>query len=53
VTFGAHSATAVGCASTTMCTVVSPAGSGTVDIRVTVAGQQSPAASVDRFTYGN
>jgi len=33
--------------------VVSPAGSGTVDIRVTVAGQQSPAASVDRFTYGN
>jgi hypothetical protein len=53
VTFGGHSATAVGCASTTMCTAVSPPGSGTVNVEVTVAGLQSPAAPVNRFTYGN
>ena len=53
VTFGGHSATAVGCTSTNMCTAVSPPGSGTVNVQVTVAGQQSPAAPANRFTYSH
>jgi len=32
---------------------VSPPGSGTVNVQVTVAGEQSPAASVNRFTYSH
>lgn len=51
VTFGGRSATAVGCSSTEMCTAVSPPGSGTVNVQVTVAGEQSPAAPDNRFTY--
>lgn len=52
VTFGGGAATAVGCASTTTCTAVSPPGSGTVSVRVTVAGQQSLDVPADDFTYG-
>ncbi len=52
VTFGTVAATAVGCASATTCTAVSPPGSGTVSVRVTVAGQQSLDTPADDFTYG-
>jgi len=45
VNFGSiqNAANTVTCASATSCTATSPAGSGTVDVRVTVNGVQSPA----------
>ena len=52
VAFGTSAATGVSCASSTSCTATSPAGAlGTVDVRVTVAGQTSAAVTADRFTY--
>ena len=51
VHFGSTAAVAVGCASATTCTAVSPAGSGTVSVRVTVSGLQSPDTPADDFTY--
>ena len=51
VHFGNAAALAVGCASATTCTAVSPPGSGTVSVRVTVSGVQSPDTAADDFTY--
>jgi hypothetical protein len=51
VHFGNAAALAVGCASATTCTAVSPPGSGTVSVRVTVNGVQSPDTASDDFTY--
>ncbi len=52
VSFGAAAAGQVTCASTTSCTAVAPATTGTVDVTVTVNGQTSAASSGDLFSYG-
>jgi hypothetical protein len=51
ITIGPNRATNIACATTTSCTANTPAGSGTVDIRVTVNGAQSPATAADLFAY--
>jgi hypothetical protein len=51
VRFGSTPATGVSCSSTTSCVAASPAGSGTVDVTVTVGGQTSPTSPADAFTY--
>ncbi|MGH2586882.1 MAG: choice-of-anchor Q domain-containing protein [Dehalococcoidia bacterium] len=51
VAFGRNAATQVTCHSATQCTAVSPAGSGTVDVRVTVDGHTSPDTPADGFSY--
>ena len=51
VTFGLTPAAGVNVVSTTEITATSPAGTGTVDIRVSVSGLQSPANAGDRFAY--
>ncbi|MGD0320728.1 MAG: DUF4214 domain-containing protein [Acidimicrobiales bacterium] len=51
VDFGTTAATGVSCSTTTSCTATSPAGSGTVDVTVTVGGQTSATSSADEFTY--
>jgi hypothetical protein len=51
VAFGTTAGTSVSCASTTSCTATSPAGSGTVDVRVTVGGQTSAIVTADQFSY--
>jgi len=51
VSFGAAAATNVSCASVTQCTATSPAGAGTVDVVVTVAGQPSTFTNASKFTY--
>jgi hypothetical protein len=54
VNFGSTAANNVSCASATSCTATSPgaAGAGVVDVRVTVAGVQSPISRpADQFTY--
>ena len=51
IDFGAGHGTAVACASATSCSVTSPAGIGTVDVRVTLASQTSDAVAADRFAY--
>jgi hypothetical protein len=51
VAFGNKPATAVNCTTATQCTATSPAGSGTVDVIVSVGGQASAATGADRFTY--
>ncbi len=51
VAFGAAAATNVFCSSVTQCTATSPAGTGIVDVRVTVGGQTSAAVPASRFTY--
>jgi hypothetical protein len=51
VAFGANPATGVSCSSTTVCLATSPAGTGTVDVIVTVNGVASAANPADRFTY--
>lgn len=48
VRFGTNAATGMSCISTTQCSAVSPAGSGTVDVVVEVTGAASNALS---FTY--
>ncbi len=52
VKFGSAASTQVNCSSATSCHATSPAGSGTVDITVTVSGQTSATSSADQFTYG-
>jgi hypothetical protein len=51
IQFGSNAATGVNCSSTTQCTATSPAGSGTVDVRVSVGGLTSPVSPGDPFTY--
>jgi glucose/arabinose dehydrogenase len=51
VNFGAAPAPSVTCGTTTSCVATSPAGSGTVDVTVTVSGLTSAPTSADRFTY--
>src|SRR5205807_5512771 len=51
VAFGASSGTSVSCASVTQCTATSPAGSGTVSVRVTTAAGTSADTAADDFTY--
>jgi len=51
VTFGGWPATAVSCASTTSCSATSPAGSGTIDVTVTVSGLTSATGAADLFAY--
>ncbi|MBS0214168.1 MAG: IPT/TIG domain-containing protein [Proteobacteria bacterium] len=51
VTFGGTAATGFTVNSTTKITATSPAGSGTVDIRVTTVGGTSATSVADRFTY--
>jgi hypothetical protein len=50
VAFGATSATGVVCTASS-CTATAPAGSGTVDVRVTTTGGTSAIVSADQFTY--
>ena len=50
VAFGPTAATAVTCTATS-CTATSPAGTGTVDVKVTTPGGTSAATSADQFTY--
>ena len=50
VAFGATPATGVVC-SASSCTASAPAGSGTVDVRVTTTGGTSAVVSADQFTY--
>ncbi len=50
VAFGATAATGVAC-SASSCTATAPAGSGTVDVRVSTTGGTSPTSGADRFTY--
>lgn len=51
VTFGASPATGFTVNSATQITATAPAGTGTVDIRVTTAGGTSPTSAADQFTY--
>jgi hypothetical protein len=51
VNFGPNPSPTVSCISPTTCTAVSPAGSGTVDVRVTVDGVTTAITAGDRFTY--
>ncbi len=55
VTFGGVPTTPAGtfvtCASSTSCSVTSPAGTGTVDVRVQDPGGTSAVSAADKFTY--
>lgn len=51
VTFGTTPATSVSCESSTKCTATSPAGRGSVSVRVTTGGQQSADTPADDFIY--
>ncbi|MBJ7519947.1 MAG: IPT/TIG domain-containing protein, partial [Solirubrobacteraceae bacterium] len=51
VTFGGVNATGYTVDSPTQITATAPAGSGTVDVRVTTAGGQSANTAADNFTY--
>ena len=51
VNFGSVAATGVKVESPTQMSVTSPAGVGTVDVRVSVSGQESSASAADRFAY--
>ena len=51
VLFGAVAASSFTVNSATQITAVSPAGSGTVDVRVTTPGGTSATSNADRFTY--
>ena len=51
VTFGGNAATGVVVNSGTQITAISPAGTGTVDVRVTTAGGTSATSAADQFTY--
>jgi hypothetical protein len=51
IVFGATPATGVTCASVTSCQATSPAGAGTVSVRVTVNTQTSADTAADDFVY--
>ncbi|NLS01651.1 IPTL-CTERM sorting domain-containing protein, partial [Rhizobium sp. P38BS-XIX] len=51
VTFGGSAATGVTVVSGTTITATAPAGTGTVDVRVTTVGGTSAASAADQFTY--
>jgi IPT/TIG domain len=51
VAFGATPAAVFPCTSSTSCQAIAPAGSGTVSVRVTVAGLTSADTPADDFTY--
>jgi hypothetical protein len=51
VAFGVNAAIGATCSSTTVCAATSPAGTGRVDVIVTVNGVPSAAVAVDQFTY--
>jgi hypothetical protein len=51
VTFGERAGTNVDVTSPTALTVTAPAGSGTVDVRVTTSSGTSPKGTADHFTY--
>jgi hypothetical protein len=51
VAFGGKPAASVTCSGATSCTAISPSGTGTVDLGVTVGGQVSASGPRDRFTY--
>jgi hypothetical protein len=51
VAFGASPGTEVTVNSSSSLTVTAPTGSGTVDVRVTVAGETSPETFSDRYSY--
>jgi hypothetical protein len=51
IAFGNQPATGVSCSSSTQCTASAPSGTGTIDITATVAGQISPPAPGDQYTY--
>ncbi len=51
VTFGVTAATGFTVDSATQITATSPAGSGTVDVRVTTGASTSATSSADQFTY--
>ncbi len=51
VSFGSIAASGVSVQSPTQILATSPAGVGTVDVRVSVSGQESPANAGDRFAY--
>ncbi|NHQ93027.1 autotransporter domain-containing protein, partial [Janthinobacterium lividum] len=51
VTFGATAATGFTVNSATQITAMAPAGTGTVDVRITTAGGTSAAIPADRFTF--
>ena len=53
VTFGATAATGFTVNSATQITATAPAGTGTVDVRVTTAGGTSATSAADQFTYVN
>ncbi|ATH12111.1 cell shape determination protein CcmA [Delftia acidovorans] len=51
VTFGATAATGFTVNSATQITATAPAGTGTVDVRITTAGGTSATSAADQFTY--
>ncbi|MFS2109740.1 IPT/TIG domain-containing protein [Sphingomonas sp. Sphisp140] len=51
VTFGGTAATGYTVNSTTQITATAPAGSGTVDVRVTTVGGTSATSAADQYTY--
>ncbi|BBH18909.1 hypothetical protein Back11_02540 [Paenibacillus baekrokdamisoli] len=51
VTFGATAATSFTVDSATQITAIAPAGSGTVDVRVTTTGGTSATSAADQYTY--
>jgi IPT/TIG domain len=51
VSFGANAATGVSVMSDTQITCISPAGSGTVDVTVTIPAGTSATSAADQFTY--
>ena len=50
VAFGTHAATGVTCGATS-CTATSPAGTGTVDVRVTTSAGTSAVTAADKYAY--
>ena len=51
VTFGATAATGFSVLSATQITATAPAGSGTVDVRITTGGGTSATSAADQYTY--
>jgi hypothetical protein len=51
ISIGGMAVSSASCASSTQCSVVTPAGTGTVDVAVSAGSQTSPAVTADKFTY--